>query len=311
MHNFVSFLKKNKIIFVLLIIVVIIGIGGISYHFLGNASLNVSKRALPTNLSEHTNYSPKPSVGERYEAKPAYRTVQPASYPKSGAGEAQFGLKVIKNGSMTLQIEKGKFFEAWNKIIFTAKSFSGFTSSSNYYKQDDRYYGTISVMIPSKDFDAFTNELAKVGKIENMRVSTKDVTGEYVDLSSRIKVLESQRELLLSWLDSAKNVKDMLSLRNELENVETKIEQIKGRMNYIAFHTDFSEITISVSEEVGIKHRRSEVALRIIQGWQRALNVLVSSFIGLIIFIGWMIPWIIIIYIIYLIYKKRKKEVSQ
>ena len=310
-NDFVSFLKKNKIIFALLIIVVIVGIGGISYLFLGNESLNIGKRALTPTSPEQADYTSKPYERKSYEGKPVQTTTQPAPYTVGSTGETQFGLKVIKNGSMTLRAEKGKFFEVWKKIIFTAKSLSGFTSSSNYYKQDDYYYGTISVMIPSKDFDVFTGELAKAGKIENMHVSTKNVTGEYVDLSSRIKVLESQRKLLLSWLDNAKDVKDMLSLRNELENVETKIEQTKGRMNYIAFHTDFSEITISISEEGKIKHRRSEVALRIVQGWQRALNGLVSSFIGLIIFIGWMIPWLIIIYIVYLIYKKRKKEASR
>ncbi len=311
MNDFVNFIKKNKIIFVLFIVIVLIGIGGISYHFLGDidkANLDLGRRAFGPASPEQTNYTPKSSVEKDYEDK-SIQTKEP--YSKDNVEGTQFGLKVIKNGSVSLRVEKGKFFKVWSQIIFTAKSFSGFTSNSNYYKQGEYYYGTISIMIPSKDFDAFTNELSKIGKIENMRVSTKDVTGEYVDLSSRIKVLESQRELLLSWLSSAKNVKDMLSLRNELENVEAKIEQIKGRINYIAFHTDFSEITISVSEGGKIKPHRSEVVLRIIRGWERALNGLVSSFIGLIIFIGWMIPWIIIMYIIYLVYKKRKREVSK
>lgn len=300
MNEFVNFLKKNKIVLALLIIVMIIGIGGVSYLFLETKITRTGKIIFPQNqINESLPYSKDATFEDE-------ATRESGTYLSENNAEAQFGIKIIKNGSTSLQVEKGEFFEVWNKIIFTAKGLNGFVSNSNYYKQDEHYYGTVSIMIPSKDFDTFAEQISKFGKTENMRVSTKDVTGEYVDLSSRIKVLESQKNLLLSWLSKSDDIKDMITLRNELEKVESEIEQIKGRMNYITFHTDFSEITISITEEGKIPVEKPEILLRLIAAWKIALNALVSSLAGFIIFVGWIIPWVIILYIIYLIYKKRK-----
>ncbi|MEA3313815.1 MAG: DUF4349 domain-containing protein [Caldisericota bacterium] len=301
MNNFVNFLKKNKTVLALLIIVVIIGIGGVSYLFLETKISKIGKTILPQNqTNEFLSSYPQDTTFEDETTR------ESGTYFGKSDTNAQFGLKIIKNGSTSLQVEKGKFFDVWNKIIFTAKGLDGFVSNSNYYKQDEYYYGIVSIMIPSKDFDTFAEQISKLGKTENMRVSTKDVTGEYVDLSSRIKVLESQKNLLLSWLSKSNDVKDMIALRNELEKVESEIEQIKGRMNYITFHTDFSEITISITEEGKIPVEKPEILLRLVAAWKIALNALVSSLAGFIIFVGWVIPWVVILYIIYLIYKKRK-----
>lgn len=218
----------------------------------------------------------------------------------------EFGLKIIKHGSVQMLVDKGTFFDSWTKIIALANSYSGNISSSNYYKQNDYYFGSITIVIPSDKFDEFNQVLSKYGKIESLNVSTTDVTGEYVDLNSKLKVLEEQRDLLLSWLKSAKNIDEMIKLRNEISQVEENIESIKGRLNYIVFHTDFSDVSISLSEKEGGFTTSSWST--VIYWLKKPLEALLYSFVGLLVFLCFAIPWGLLGFGIYKIVTRTKKQ---
>jgi len=306
MNKFINFLKTNKLFLVLLIVVLCIGVVG-GYFILSNIG---GFFYLPGNMPLLTEFREK---GEGFsgvveEKVPEGIDSTLTSVDENSYQEENFGLKIIKNGAVELVVEKGKFMDIWNKITFTVKSFSGFVSNSNFYKQNNRYFGNIVVLVPSKDFDNFIDKISDFGEVENISVNSKDLSGEYVDLSSRLKVLESQRDLLLSWLSDAKEIKDMLSIRSELDKIETEIEKIKGRMNYISFHTDFSQITISIREKSEKPGVVPPIIRRILDALNRALNGFVMSIFAIIIVLAWLTPWLILIYIIYLIYRRRKEN---
>lgn len=221
----------------------------------------------------------------------------------------QSGLKLIKKGSATIEVDFGKFYETLNKLIALVNQFNGNLINSNLYKEDKYNSGYLTFMIPSKDLDSFLNRLNELGKIKSLTITTTDVSEEYFDISGRLKILESQRELLLSWLEKAKDIKDMLSIRSELQNIETEIEKIKGRMNYIDYHSEFSEITLILEEkrEEAPFWKKSEILNMIISGLTNALKTILNSIIFLIISISFILPWVLFGYIIYLFYKKTKK----
>jgi len=115
---------------------------------------------------------------------------------------------------------KAVFSTHGQKIVALTNSYSGNIANSSYYKESDFYFGSITVVIPSERFDEFVTTLQKYGKVESLNVSTDDVTSEYVDSTAKLKVLESQRDLLESWLKNAKNVDEMIKLRDEIAQVE-------------------------------------------------------------------------------------------
>ncbi len=234
------------------------------------------------------------------------QTLQSEIYSLSNS---QSGLKLIKKGSATIEVDFGKFYETLNKLIALVNQFNGNLINSNLYKEDKYNSGYLTFMIPSKDLDSFLNRLNELGKIKSLTITTTDVSEEYFDISGRLKILESQRELLLSWLEKAKDIKDMLSIRSELQNIETEIEKIKGRMNYIDYHSEFSEITLILEEkrEEAPFWKKSEILNMIISGLTNALKTILNSIIFLIISISFILPWVLFGYIIYLFYKKTKK----
>lgn len=216
------------------------------------------------------------------------------------------GLKLIRKGSANIEVEKNKFYETLNKTISLAGQFNGNLINSQIYEENGKNSGYFTFMIPSKNFDNFVNKLNELGKIKNLSISTQDVSEEYFDLEGRLKILESQRTLLLSWLDKAKEIKDLLSIRTELQNIETEIETLKGRMNYINYHSEYSEISIFLTEKIDLAPfwEKSEILKRIIEGLTFALKSIINSIIFLIIFISFTFPWLFLVYLIYLLFKK-------
>ncbi len=223
------------------------------------------------------------------------------------------GLKLIKKGNANIEVEKNKFYETLNKIISLAGQFNGNLINSQIHEEDGKNSGYLTFMIPSKNFDSFVNKLNELGKVKNLSISTQDVSQEYFDLEGRLKILESQRTLLLSWLDKAKEIKDLLSIRNELQNIETEIETLKGRMNYINYHSVYSEISILLTEKTDLVPfwEKSELLKRIIEGLTFALKSIINSIMFLIIFLALILPWILFAYFAFILYKKyflKKKE---
>jgi len=313
----INFFKRNKVVLIILIICALLLSGYFSYSFLLNE--NLFSRFLPASLQYKGIFSDKnidqsQSTREGYSAKPLetaneeYKITQQTGgiLQLSQTSSVQFGLKIMKNGNMSILADRGKFFETWQKIIMTAKSVSGTIANSSYYKQEDYYLGFITIIVPSEQFDNFNEAISKFGKVINLSVSTQDVTGEYVDLSSKLKVLEEQRNLLLSWLKEAKTIDEMIKLRNEIQSVETDIETIKGRLNYIAFHTDFSEITINLSEkEESFKPEGFFGPL--VDALKKLYETLVFSLFGLLIIFAFILPWGLIGFLVYRLILRRKK----
>lgn len=310
-----NYFKRHKKLILIFIICILLISGYFSYSFILNKNFfqkfsffnpqngRVATYVDNTATSPEENYTSLPatsSEGEYETSQESYQTIQ-LSEPSN-----ESGLKILKNGTMSIITDKGKFFETWQKVILTTKSLSGNVTNSNYYKQADYYSGFLTVLIPSDQFDNFSDSISKLGKVLSLNVSTKDVTGEYVDLSSKLNVLEEQKTLLLSWLKSAKTIDEMLKLRNEVENIQTEIETIKGRMNYISFHTDFSEISINISETEEIYYTNGFFT-PLLEWVKKLFNTLLFSLFGLLIIFAFILPWAVIGFSVYKFVSRRKK----
>jgi len=78
------------------------------------------------------------------------------------------------------------------------------------------------------------------------------VTDQYVDLQSQLQNLEATRARIQEFLKDAKTVDEALRINQELANIESQIEQIKGRMNYLNDRSAFSTITVNFEPELPI-----------------------------------------------------------
>lgn len=107
--------------------------------------------------------------------------------------------------------------------------------------------GNFILKVPASGFSSFLERLGDL-KPESLEQSIQgqDVSEEYVDLESRLKVKQATEERYLKFIDEATKTTQLVEYVNELERIQTEIEQIKGRMRYIDSNVSFSTIEIRV-----------------------------------------------------------------
>jgi hypothetical protein len=107
-------------------------------------------------------------------------------------------------------------------------------------------------MVPAANFDATIDELSKVGKVQNEQITGTEVSGQYVDLQTRLSNAEAQRTAMLTLLTQAKTITDMIAVQNQIGQITGQIEQLKGQIKYLDDHTAFSALTITMTEAAAV-----------------------------------------------------------
>lgn len=161
---------------------------------------------------------------------------------------------ILRDASMQIIVEDT---EATIDVISTmANEMGGWVvtaNSSAHTRSDDVTYtnGNITVRVPAERLDEALNTIREGAlDVEREAVNGRDVTEEYVDLSSRLSNLEAAEAQLVEILESAYTVEDVLAVQAELTTVRGEIEQIEGRLRYFDEAAAFASVAVTVREKV-------------------------------------------------------------
>jgi len=168
---------------------------------------------------------------------------------------AQTGSRmVIKNAEIRLLVEETD--TAIDRALQVIGDVEGYIISSRAWYQPgpdgkNYKYATVTIGVPVGQFETAMRRLrATASQVLDENASGQDVSDEYVDLQSQLGNLEATRDRIRSFLDEAKTVEESLRINQELANIEAQIEQVKGRMNYLANRSAYSTITVTFEPEI-------------------------------------------------------------
>jgi hypothetical protein len=108
--------------------------------------------------------------------------------------------------------------------------------------------GYYVLRIPAPALRGVMDELARLGVVEARTLQARDVTEEYVDLTTRIRVLRETQTQLLSLLKQARNVDETLKVRESLDQITMQLEQAMGRLRMLESQIGFSTLTVRMSQ---------------------------------------------------------------
>jgi len=163
--------------------------------------------------------------------------------------------KIIKNADVRLLVKTTE--DAINRTTQIVSDLGGYIISSRVWYQDyfgnNLMYATVTMGVPVDEFEHALNRLRDLSiRVLDENASGEDVTDQYVDLQSQLTNLEATRARIQEFLQDAKTVDEALRINQELANIESQIEQIKGRMNYLNDRSAFSTITVNFEPELPI-----------------------------------------------------------
>jgi hypothetical protein len=180
----------------------------------------------------------------------ALATGQPLAQA-SGEGGGTTPL-IIKQAQVRLTVKDTD--QAIDRLTQIVADIDGYIVSNRiWYEQtsgESFKYATYTIGVPVDAFEVALRRLRTMAlKVVDETASGQDVSEEYVDLESRLTNLEATRDRIRTFLAQAQTVEESLRINTELAAIEEQIEQVEGRMRFLAGRAAFSTITIQLDPE--------------------------------------------------------------
>jgi hypothetical protein len=215
--------------------------------------------------------------------------------------------KIIRDGQIAVTIDDGSFKTKAGAVAHIAAVNGGSILSSSTEGGDS---GSFTVRVPAANFDKAMVQLSQLGTVDSSASQGQDVTAQFVDLKAHMKIYLSRRKVLFGLMGKATTIGQSLTLQNQLDQVQLKIDQITGQLNYI--NKQVAESTIKVDlHEPGAAVAQSTDSVdnpSLGHAWDRAvqgvLNVMAATLIGL----GYLIPLLIIAGIVFVIVRLVRRR---
>lgn len=161
--------------------------------------------------------------------------------------EPPFDRKVIRAGQLAIEVEK--FDEAARRLLTIAEAAGGFIADSSYEESGGVPRGMFVVRVPANRFGEVIRQVEQLGAVQRRQISGQDVTEEFIDLDARVRNLERQEARLLTFMDRATKIPDLMAVQQEVSRVRGEIERLKGRMRFTSNRVDLATIQAEVSQK--------------------------------------------------------------
>lgn len=157
--------------------------------------------------------------------------------------------KLIKN--VNLELETTEYDALYAGIEQKISFLGGYveeSSTNGNIERGVRKYGNIVARIPSARVDEFVEQVDGMSNVTFKSESVQDITLQYVDVESRKKSLEVERDRLLKLMETAETVSDIIEIEGRLSEVRYQLESSASQLRVMDNQVDYSTVRIGISE---------------------------------------------------------------
>ena len=180
---------------------------------------------------------PKSSTGQH----PAQSS---ATVQQTAPANPDWDKKIVKTANLNLEV---KNYKSFNDLLHrTVKQSGGYIAQEEQNESGYKIENTVTIKVPVAQFDETLSQLASdSSKLLEKKISAEDVSMQIVDTKSRLETKKEVRERYLELLKEARNMKDILSVQNEINDIQEQMEGAAGRIAYLSHSAAFSTINLS------------------------------------------------------------------
>src|SRR5258706_828272 len=208
--------------------------------------------------------------------------------------------QIIKTANYRFQVEN--IDQGTKEVEQTVGNYQGSIANMNLESNAYDISNQFVIRVPSKNFELLLEELGKRALyIDYKRISTKDVTEEYIDIETRLKTKREVRDRYIDILKTkAKTVEDVLKAEEQIRIIQEEIEAKEGRLKYLQDRVSTSTVNLEIYQKVEYKETPNtyekpyitKIKQGFVNGWDIVKNVALL-FINLwpVILVGGVLYW--------------------
>ncbi|HEX6580019.1 MAG TPA: DUF4349 domain-containing protein, partial [Actinomycetota bacterium] len=164
----------------------------------------------------------------------------------SGGQQQQDLSKIVRDGRIGIVVDDGAFGDSVGELTFIAERHGGFVLSSSTSNERS---GTFVLRIPERQFDQARNDIRGLAtRVRFEEVRGDDVTAEFIDFQTRLRILQTRRELLFDLFQQADTTDEILRMSSQLDDVTLRIEEIQGQLRFLRDQVAESTLRVSIQE---------------------------------------------------------------
>ena len=250
MSRFFNWIKNNKLTFVLLIVV--------AYFIYNKYS---PQRPIPYDASMSFQQSEgvmNPSIRSMGKVGiGGYGGIVPPAYEAAPAPDVANRL-VVSESYLSILVKN--VIETQKQIIQTAENLGGYMVNSNLSNPQDAPTATLTVRVPEKRLNEALQLYRNLSvKVVSENLTGQDVTDQFVDNEARLKTLEDTKAKFQEIFDQATRIEDILNVQQQIINLQSQIDSVKGQQNYLEKNAQMAKLTVYLStDEFALPYAPSE-----------------------------------------------------
>ena len=218
------------------------------------------------------------------------RNNAPTVTPTTGApglpnGAVGQSAKIEQTGAVTLTVARGKLSRTVTQLTALAGAYGGFVANSQTQSgpaSGGTPSGSVTLQVPVQNFATVLTHAESLGRVSDLTTKATDVTGQYVDLQSRITALQASRQQYLTILAKASTVGDVLAVQDQLNTIQSQIEQLQGQLQLLTSQTSYSTLTVAVDERSPAPAPGQLPESGVVRAWHASVGGFVTGVEGVI-----------------------------
>jgi len=188
--------------------------------------------------------------------------------------------KIIKDGRLGLQVDNLQI--AKQKIDSLVKVAGGYYANENLKNSDNQSGYELVIRIPVVNFERFVGSAEKgSAKVLYKEIQARDVTEEFVDLSTRINSKRNSLARYNEIMKKANTVKDIIQIEESIRVLQEEIESTEGRLRYLNDCVSYSTLNMTISTEKDFTFKPSKRD----SFWEKLKESVADGWYGLVDFI--------------------------
>lgn len=215
--------------------------------------------------------------------------------------------KIIKDGDITIQTRD--IVASKTDIDDLMKSLNAYYERENFKNTDYRTTYELVIRVPACNFEKLISSVEQ-GKdeVEGKNIRARDVTEEYVDITTRLATKREYLKQYTALLTKASTIKDILEIKENIRSLQEEIERAEGRLKYLNDQVTFSTLNVKLYKDKEFIYKpkpKNSFLERVKSGLNTGWKIIVEFVLFLVSI------WSVLLFLILLLFfvmRRRKKR---